>query len=126
MSAIYPSLLLTLLVIEVKSHLAIAIAAAKQKNATDGEPVVSHRAVGTAASRREINERRQREIDQQWDDEHKRVREERVQKEQEERERLVRRRNDDDAVAGARERFLARKRRKLEEGLVAPGDPPPE
>ena len=41
-----------------------------------GEEVQAHRAVGTAATRREINERRAREIQQQMEDEEERLKRE--------------------------------------------------
>ncbi|KAH7103869.1 hypothetical protein BKA62DRAFT_29783 [Auriculariales sp. MPI-PUGE-AT-0066] len=94
----------------------LALSAAKQKNDGKDDSVQTHTAVGTAATRQEINARRQREVDRQWQEERDRARKERERLEEEEREKLVKRRNDDDAVTSARERFLARKRRKLEDG----------
>lgn len=79
------------------------------------EPVVAHRAAGVAASKEEIRKRQQRQLEAQLEDERKRIKEEQEREEREERERIVRRRNDDGAVQDARERYLARKRRKLEE-----------
>lgn len=75
----------------------------------------SHRAVGTAASKREINERRAREIQQQLE-------EERLKKDESEkaaaeaaRQRIIAKRNSENDVESARARYLERKRRKLEE-----------
>ncbi|CAE6446021.1 unnamed protein product [Rhizoctonia solani] len=79
------------------------------------EPVVVHRAAGVAASKEEIRKRQQRQLEAQLEEERKRVREEQEREEREERERVVRRRNDESAVSDAKERYLARKRRKLEE-----------
>lgn len=79
-----------------------------------GEEVVNvHTAVGSAASRREIEARRRQEIEAQLAEEEKRRV---IEKETEEeiRRRVVKRKNDDDAVLSARERYLERKRRKLE------------
>lgn len=84
-------------------------------NAPTETEVVHHRAVGTAASRREINERRAREIQQQVVEEQERV--ERQMKENVERalQRAVTKRNNETDVESARARYLERKRRKLEE-----------
>ena len=85
--------------------------------AADGEQQAdAHRAVGTAASRREINERRAREVQRQMEDEEARVRGERERAERESVSRVVARRNDETAVKSARERYLERKRRRMEEG----------
>jgi len=103
------------------------LSASKRNKGGEGdEPVVTHRAVGTAATRQEIAARRQQEIDRQWEEERERARVERERKEQEERDSLVKRRNDDDAVSSARERYLARKRQKLEDGSAAPTGTAPE
>ncbi|CAE6420985.1 unnamed protein product [Rhizoctonia solani] len=79
------------------------------------EPVVVHRAAGVAASKEEIRKRQQRQLEVQLEEERKRVKEEQEREEREERERIIRKRNDEGAVNDARERYLARKRRKLEE-----------
>ncbi|KZV90243.1 hypothetical protein EXIGLDRAFT_617184 [Exidia glandulosa HHB12029] len=86
------------------------------------EPVQTHRAVGVAASKREIDERRRREVDAQWSEERERVLAEKKRLEEEERQRLIKRRNDDSAVESARERYLARKRQKLGDGSAKPGE----
>ncbi|PFH54326.1 hypothetical protein AMATHDRAFT_94504, partial [Amanita thiersii Skay4041] len=76
-------------------------------------PVQAHRAVGSAASRREINERRAREIQQQMEEEQERLAEERQRTADEAIQRVVARRNDDASVENARERYLQRKRQRL-------------
>jgi coiled-coil domain-containing protein 55 len=84
------------------------------------EEVAVHRAVGTAASRKEINERRQREIQQQLQQENERVAQEQERQERERLERTVAKRNQEGDVQSAKERYLARKRRKLGEGQETP------
>ncbi|ESK97012.1 ccdc55 protein [Moniliophthora roreri MCA 2997] len=87
-------------------------AAGKSKSAESTEPV--HRAVGTAASRREINQRRQREIRQQMEEEQVRTTEEKKRAEDEAIQRVVAKRNNEEDVQSARERYLQRKRQKME------------
>ncbi|PSR74135.1 hypothetical protein PHLCEN_2v10091 [Hermanssonia centrifuga] len=87
------------------------------------EPVQVHRAVGTAASRKEINERRAREITKQMEEERERLLKEREREEQESINRIVSKRNTEEDVMSAKERYLARKRRKLEEADPASEDP---
>ena len=82
---------------------------------TPAEPVNSHRAVGVAASRNAINARRAREIQTQVAEEEERLRSERERREREAKERVVAKRNNEEDVLSARERYLARKKRKLEE-----------
>ncbi|KAF9454518.1 hypothetical protein P691DRAFT_806694 [Macrolepiota fuliginosa MF-IS2] len=77
------------------------------------KPVETHTAVGAAASRREINERRRREMMQQMEVEKSRVENEK-QKEDERLRRTVAKRNNEVDVQSARERYLARKRQKVE------------
>jgi len=86
--------------------------------------VESHRAVGTAASRREIQARREREIEMQLKEEQRREADESRRLEEERVLRVVQKRNNDNDVKSARERYLERKRRKLEElsGIVAASD----
>lgn len=79
------------------------------------EQVQAHRAAGTAASRKEINERRALEIKQQLAEEEERTRKEKEKEEQEARDRILAKRNNEDTIQNARERYLARKRRKIEE-----------
>lgn len=86
----------------------------EKKEKQDGEVVNVHTAVGSAASRREIEARRRREIEDQLAEEENRRVEEREREEEEVRRRAVKRKNDDDAVMSARERYLERKRRKIE------------
>ena len=87
-----------------------------QKKKTDGEgPVQVHTAVGTAASRKEINERRAREVQRQLEQERERILQEKQREEQENLSRIVAKRNNEETIQSARERYLARKRQKLEE-----------
>ncbi|KAF8609883.1 hypothetical protein BDV93DRAFT_549752 [Ceratobasidium sp. AG-I] len=81
----------------------------------EGEQPVQHRAAGVAASRSEIQQRQRRALEKQMEEERERLKEEQERNEREERERIVKRRNDENAVESARERYLARKRRKMEE-----------
>jgi hypothetical protein len=82
---------------------------------SDVEPVQSHRAVGTAATRREINQRRAREIQEQMEAEESRLQAQQRQAEEDALRRVVSKRNTDADVQSARERYLARKRQKLEQ-----------
>lgn len=84
------------------------------------EQVEVHRAVGTAASRKEINQRRAREIQVQMEAEQERLAREKQRAEEEATKRIVARRNDEKDVQSARERYLQRKRQRLEE---PPHDP---
>lgn len=86
----------------------------KNKGAS-AENVEVHRAVGTAASRKEINERRAREIQRQLEEEQSRLKSEKERREQESVSRVVAKRNDDESVKSAKERYLERKRRRMEE-----------
>lgn len=86
----------------------------------DGEPVHAHTAVGTAASRREIEERRRREIQQQLREEEERRKTEKEEEERARNARMVAKRNTEHDVQSARERYLARKRQKLEEASREP------
>ncbi|KAI0670296.1 coiled-coil domain-containing protein 55-domain containing protein [Trametes maxima] len=83
--------------------------------ADSAESVQAHRAVGTAASRKEINERRAREVQRQLEQEQERLRVDRERQEQESINRVVTKRNDEESVKSAKERYLERKRRRLEE-----------
>ena len=82
----------------------------------------THRAVGTAASRREINERRAREIQQQLEAEQQRTAQESQDAADQAMQRMVAKRNNDDDIEDARSRYLQRKRKKMEE--EKPKDPP--
>lgn len=79
------------------------------------ESVQAHRAVGSAASKREINERRAREIAAQMDQERERILKNKEREEQESINRIVAKRNTSEDVQSAKERYLARKRRKMED-----------
>jgi coiled-coil domain-containing protein 55 len=83
----------------------------------DASAVEVHRAVGSAASRKEINERRIREIEVQLVEEQERVVKEKEQQESEATARQVARRNNNTDIQRARERYQERKRRKLENSL---------
>lgn len=88
----------------------------QNKKKADGEgPVQVHTAVGTAASRKEINERRAREVQRQLEQERERILQEKQREEQENLSRIVAKRNNEETIQSARERYLARKRQKLEE-----------
>ena len=78
------------------------------------KPVETHTAVGTAASRREINERRRREIMQQMGIEKRRVASEKQQEDEKSR-RTAAKRNTESDVNDARERYMVRKRQKLKQ-----------
>ncbi|PCH38058.1 hypothetical protein WOLCODRAFT_114737 [Wolfiporia cocos MD-104 SS10] len=91
-----------------------------KKQTENQEEVQVHRAVGSAASRKEINERRAREVAKQMEEERERLLKEKEQREQESINRVVTKRNTEDSVKSARERYLERKRRKLEEATAAP------
>lgn len=79
------------------------------------EPVDVHRAAGVAASRSAINARRAREIQVQIAEEEERLRSEKERREREAKERIVTKRNNQEDIESARDRYLARKKRKLEE-----------
>ncbi|KLO13523.1 hypothetical protein SCHPADRAFT_997291 [Schizopora paradoxa] len=91
----------------------------RKLDAKEGE-VVTHRAVGTAASRKEIAARREREIATQLKEEEQRAAEEARRKEEERLARVVQKRNTEEDVQTARQRYLERKRRKLEEANANP------
>ncbi|EKM55588.1 uncharacterized protein PHACADRAFT_256315 [Phanerochaete carnosa HHB-10118-sp] len=86
----------------------------KKRNEAD-DSVQVHTAVGTAASRREINERRAREVQRQLEEERERILRERQREEQENINRVVAKRNNEESIQSARERYLARKRQRLED-----------
>ena len=92
-----------------------------------GDSAEIHRAVGAAASRKEINERRAREIQRQLEEEQERVAKAKELQEHKATQRIVAKRNNQDDLQSARERYLQRKRRKLEEGTATlqpvAGDP---
>lgn len=84
------------------------------KKAGDGDEPV-HRAAGTAASRAEIRARQQRELERQFQEEQERQAAQKEKDEEEERQRQTKRKNNEDDVMSARERYLERKKRKMEE-----------
>jgi coiled-coil domain-containing protein 55 len=86
-----------------------------RKRENDSTPSPIHTAVGTAASRREINNRRQREIDVQLREEQERIREEKERADEERMARVAAKRNNEEDIKSAKERYLERKRRKLAE-----------
>ncbi|KIO28190.1 hypothetical protein M407DRAFT_243145 [Tulasnella calospora MUT 4182] len=75
----------------------------------------AHRAAGSAASLKEIRARQARELEKQYEEERVRLAQETERQEREERERIVKRKNTETDVQSARERYLERKRRKMEE-----------
>jgi coiled-coil domain-containing protein 55 len=87
------------------------------------EGVEAHRAVGTAASRKEINDRRAREIQLQLVAENDRVVQEKQRAEQDAIHRTVAKRNTESDIDGARERYLQRKKQKLEASVQLGQDP---
>lgn len=94
---------------------------------SNGEVVEVHRAVGAAATRKEINERRAREIRQQMEEEEARAATIKEKEEHEATQRIVVKRNNQEDLQSARERYLQRKRRKLEDAMdiVPDGSPDP-
>lgn len=96
----------------------LGLKSSNQSSDTPTEPVNAHRAVGVAASRNAINARRAREIQTQVAEEEERLRSEREKREREAKERIVAKRNNEEDVLSARERYLARKKRKLEEQVA--------
>lgn len=78
----------------------------------------THRAVGTAASKRAINERRAREIQEQLEAERLKTDESQKLAEEAARQRIIAKRNNESDVESARARYLERKRRKIDEELA--------
>jgi hypothetical protein len=81
---------------------------------SDAPSVDVHRAAGSAASRKEINDRRMREISAQFEEERERMVKDKERQESEATARLVSRRNNDTDIQRALERYQERKRRKVE------------
>jgi len=79
------------------------------------QTVPTHRAVGTAASRREINERSAKEIQEQIAAEQLRVEQQKQLEAENATQRAIAKRNNENDVENARARYLERKRRRLEE-----------
>jgi len=75
----------------------------------------THRAVGAAASKRAINERRAREIQEQLEAERLKTDESRKAAEEAARQRIIAKRNNESDIESARARYLERKRRKIDE-----------
>ncbi|THH12026.1 hypothetical protein EW145_g263 [Phellinidium pouzarii] len=92
----------------------LGLAGRKTKEGSGDQPAEVFRAVGSAASQREINERRRREIEQQLEEEKERTAHEREEIERARAQRMVAKRNTEDDVQSARQRYLQRKRQKLE------------
>jgi len=82
--------------------------------------VLAHRAVGTAASKKDISQRRRREIETQLEEATEQLLKENEQREKEALARVVMKRNTEEDVQSARERYLARKRQKFEEAASIP------
>lgn len=95
-------------------RLGVGVSNNKNQGQTGEAPQV-HRAVGTAATKKEINERRAREVQRQLEEEQERK--ERAKRESEEQatQRIIAKRNTEADVDSARARYLERKRRRLEE-----------
>lgn len=86
----------------------------RSKGGPNTEPVETHRAAGLAASKKEIRDRQARLLEQQLAEEQERIAKMKEQREAEERERVVKKRNNEEEVQSARQRYLERKRRKVE------------
>ncbi|KAG8829950.1 hypothetical protein FRC17_005744 [Serendipita sp. 399] len=87
----------------------------KKEQAQKEEKGVVHTAVGSAASRREIDARRRREVEVQMAEEEDRQAQDKERQEEENRQKAVKRKNDEETILSARERYLERKRRKREQ-----------
>jgi coiled-coil domain-containing protein 55 len=85
----------------------------------DTHPAEVYHAAGSAASRKEVNERRMREISAQLAEERERVVKEKERQESEATARLVTRRNNDADIQMALERYQERKRLRLEKSSEA-------
>jgi len=99
------------------------LSAAGHSSSATKEGVQTHRAAGAAATRKEISDRRAREIQQQLAAEEDRVTQERQRAEQVALQRTVAKRNTELDIDGARERYLKRKRQKLESSIELGQDP---
>lgn len=86
---------------------------------SDAHSMEVYHAAGSAASRKEVNERRMREISAQLAEERERVVKEKERQESEATARLIARRNNDADIQMALERYRERKRRRLEESSEA-------
>ncbi|KAL4071379.1 coiled-coil domain-containing protein 55-domain containing protein [Scleroderma yunnanense] len=81
----------------------------------DQPEALAHRAVGSMSSRKEINERRAREVQRQLEEERERLLKEREEAEEAATQRIAQKRNTDTDIQDARSRYLERKRQRLEE-----------
>jgi len=84
-------------------------------NPASDKSVETHRASGAAASKAEIRARQTALLQQQLKEEQERIQQEKEQREHEERERNVKRKNNEDDIKSARERYLERKKRRMEQ-----------
>lgn len=98
----------------------LGIGSSSKSKGDGADEVRTHTAVGSAASLKEINERRRREIERQLAEEKERTKEEQDRRERERMQRVVAKRNTEEDVKSARERYLERKRRRLEEPTPNP------
>jgi len=80
---------------------------------TEPEDAV-HRAAGSAASRHEIRARQAKELQKQYAEEQERIAAQKTREEEEEKQRQIKRKNDEQDVQNARERYLQRKKQRLE------------
>ncbi|KAI6116092.1 coiled-coil domain-containing protein 55-domain containing protein [Pisolithus sp. B1] len=88
-----------------------------RKVGQDESALSAHRGVGTVASRREVNERRAREVLRQMEEERERLVKEKAKAEEEATQRVAQKRNSEHDIQDARSRYLERKRRRfMEEG----------
>ncbi|KDQ18438.1 hypothetical protein BOTBODRAFT_103774 [Botryobasidium botryosum FD-172 SS1] len=88
------------------------------KSAKNMEDVQVHRAAGVAASKKEIRERQARLIERQLEEENERAIREKERAEEEEKARVLEKRNNEAEIQRARQRYLERKKRKLEEAAA--------
>ncbi|KAF9052659.1 coiled-coil domain-containing protein 55-domain containing protein [Panaeolus papilionaceus] len=92
----------------------LALQNAKNNPLAEQQPAAVHRAVGTAASKREIAHRRIQEAQRQMEEAREATEKEKRQSEQRTTRAILAKRNNDAEVESARERYLARKRQRLE------------
>ncbi|KAI5123368.1 hypothetical protein M0805_001789 [Coniferiporia weirii] len=101
----------------------LGLSAGKSKGGANDQAAAAPRAVGTAASQREINERRRREIEEQLAQEKERAAQKHEEAERARAQRMVAKRNTEEDVQSARQRYLERKMRKLEGAVDGDGAP---
>lgn len=97
----------------------LGLRTAMAKDGGDAPSAAVYTGVGTSASRKEVDARRRREVEEQIEQEKERVRAEKERLEKERTARIVERRNDDSAIQSAAERYRERKRKKLEAEAAA-------